>query len=92
MRTAILTATGLFLSISALTSAAVRTVPDQYGSVQAAIDDCNDGDPCFASLDYWNPNGTTEDANDDFWVDGDCIVSFLDFAFLAYHWLEEHNP
>jgi hypothetical protein len=30
-----------------------------------------DGDPCFASLGYWDPNGTTEDANDDFWVDGD---------------------
>jgi len=30
-----------------------------------------DGDPCFASLGYWDPNGTAEDANDDFWVDGD---------------------
>ncbi|MHC4744068.1 MAG: right-handed parallel beta-helix repeat-containing protein [Planctomycetota bacterium] len=30
-----------------------------------------DGDPCFASLGYWDPNGTGEDANDDFWVDGD---------------------
>lgn len=25
-------------------------------------------------------------------INGDCIVSFLDFAFLAYHWLEDHNP
>ena len=30
-----------------------------------------DGNPHFASLGYWDPNGTTEDANDDFWVDGD---------------------
>ncbi|MHC4425884.1 MAG: right-handed parallel beta-helix repeat-containing protein, partial [Planctomycetota bacterium] len=29
-----------------------------------------DGDPCFASSGYWDPNGTIEDANDDFWVDG----------------------
>jgi hypothetical protein len=28
-------------------------------------------DPCFASPGYWDPNGTPEDANDDFWVDGD---------------------
>ena len=30
-----------------------------------------DADPCFADPGYWNPNGTPEDANDDFWVDGD---------------------
>jgi hypothetical protein len=30
-----------------------------------------DADPCFVDLGYWNPNSTPEDANDDFWVDGD---------------------
>ena len=30
-----------------------------------------DEDPCFANMGYWDPNGTPEDANDDFWVDGD---------------------
>jgi len=30
-----------------------------------------DADPCFANPGYWDPNGTPEDANDDFWVDGD---------------------
>jgi len=30
-----------------------------------------DADPCFADHGYWDPNGTPEDANDDFWVDGD---------------------
>jgi hypothetical protein len=30
-----------------------------------------DKDPCFAEIGYWDPNGTPEDANDDFWVDGD---------------------
>ena len=30
-----------------------------------------DCDPCFADLGYWDPNGTAEDANDDFWVMGD---------------------
>jgi len=30
-----------------------------------------DVDPCFADVGYWDPNGTPEDANDDFWVDGD---------------------
>jgi len=50
MRTAILTAAGLVLSISLLAPAATRTVPDQYGSVQAAIDDCNDGDTVVVSL------------------------------------------
>ena len=27
--------------------------------------------PCFAKPGYWDPNGTPDDANDDFWVDGD---------------------
>ena len=30
-----------------------------------------DADPCFAAPGYWDPNGTPEDANDDFWADGD---------------------
>ena len=30
-----------------------------------------DADPCFAEAGYWDPNGTPEDANDDFWVDGE---------------------
>jgi hypothetical protein len=29
-----------------------------------------DAEPCFADAGYWDPNGTPEDANDDFWVDG----------------------
>jgi len=28
-------------------------------------------DPCFAKPGYWDANGTPNDANDDFWVDGD---------------------
>ena len=30
-----------------------------------------DQDPCFANPGYWDPNGTPQDANDDFWIDGD---------------------
>jgi hypothetical protein len=30
-----------------------------------------DTDPLFARADYWDPNGTPADANDDFWVAGD---------------------
>ena len=30
-----------------------------------------DADPCFVMPGYWDANGTPEDANDDFWVDGD---------------------
>jgi len=30
-----------------------------------------DSDPCFVDAGYWDPNGTPEDANDDFWVEGD---------------------
>jgi hypothetical protein len=30
-----------------------------------------DADPCFAKPGYWDPNGTPQDTNDDFWVDGD---------------------
>jgi len=28
-------------------------------------------DPCFANPGYWDPNGTPDDSNDDYWVDGD---------------------
>jgi predicted outer membrane repeat protein len=30
-----------------------------------------DVDPLFADPGYWDPNGTPDDQNDDFWVDGD---------------------
>jgi hypothetical protein len=30
-----------------------------------------DADPCFVDSGYWDPNGTPEDANDDFFVTGD---------------------
>jgi predicted outer membrane repeat protein len=30
-----------------------------------------DLDPCFAEPGYWDPNGTADDPNDDFWIDGD---------------------
>ena len=28
-------------------------------------------DPCFVDPGHWDPNGTPDDTNDDFWVDGD---------------------
>ena len=30
-----------------------------------------DADPCFADSGYWDANGTPEDPNDDFFVEGD---------------------
>jgi len=30
-----------------------------------------DTDPCFADLGFWDANGTPEDDEDDFWVEGD---------------------
>jgi hypothetical protein len=30
-----------------------------------------DIDPCFVQSGFWDANGTPEDMNDDFWVDGD---------------------
>lgn len=33
-----------------------------------------DADPCFADPGYWDPNGTPDDENDNFWVDGDYHV------------------
>jgi predicted outer membrane repeat protein len=43
---------------------------DPYGTVIWGAGNI-DADPCFANPGYWDPNGTLEDANDDFWVDGD---------------------
>jgi predicted outer membrane repeat protein len=44
-----------------------------YSDVQGGWPDEGniDKDPCFAAPGYWDPNGTPEDVNDDFWVDGD---------------------
>ena len=48
-----------------------------YSDVQGGIDKswfgtgCIDADPCFVDPGYWDPNGTPEDANDDFWIGGD---------------------
>ena len=30
-----------------------------------------DADPCFVDQGYWDPNGTPNDPNDDFWINGD---------------------
>ena len=30
-----------------------------------------DADPCFVQPGHWDSNGTPNDANDDFWIDGD---------------------
>jgi len=149
------------------------TITITYSDVQgswAGLGNIN-VNPCFVDPGYWDPNGTPEDANDDFWIDGDyhlksqagrwdasgktwvidantspcidagdmsspigyepfpnggrvnmgayggttkasksyfgqpvcetvvagdingdCRVDFLDFAFMAFHWLEGNNP
>lgn len=48
------------------------TVP-LYSCVQDGSDGTGSisSDPCFILPGYWDPNGTTNDANDDFWVEGD---------------------
>jgi hypothetical protein len=60
MKTTILTAIGVFLSISVLTSGATRMVPGQYASVQAAIDDCNDGDTVLVSAGTYTGDGNRD--------------------------------
>jgi hypothetical protein len=42
--------------------------PDEYLIWEAGNIDI---DPCFAASGYWDPNGTTNNSNDDFWVEGD---------------------
>jgi len=34
-----------------------------------------DVDPCFVESGYWDPNGTPDDPNDDFWINGDYHLS-----------------
>ncbi len=50
------------------------------GGLSSIDDPCNaviwgkgnmDVDPLFANPGYWDPNGTPEDPNDDFWIEGD---------------------
>jgi hypothetical protein len=44
-----------------------------YSDVQAGWPGVGniDTDPCFVSLGYWDPNSTSYDKRDDFWVEGD---------------------
>ncbi len=44
-----------------------------YGSIQGGYpgEGNIDVDPCFVDPGYWDPNGTPDDPNDDFWVAGD---------------------
>ena len=44
-----------------------------------------DIDPCFAYPGYWDPNGTSEDANDDFWVDGDYHLKSFGWRWNTVH-------
>jgi hypothetical protein len=44
-----------------------------YSDVEGGWSDVGnfDEDPCFVAPGYWDANGTPQDANDDFWVNGD---------------------
>jgi len=64
-----------------VTTSMTVTYSDVQGGPQGVFVDVNstlnwgrgniDTDPCFAEPGYWDPNGTPQDPNDDFWVDGD---------------------
>jgi len=42
-----------------------------------------DTDPCFVQPGYWDANGTPEDANDDFWVNGDYHLKSEGWRWVA---------
>jgi hypothetical protein len=44
--------------------------PDLWRFVGEAVGDI-DVDPLFTDAGHWDPNGTPDDPNDDFWVEGD---------------------
>jgi hypothetical protein len=46
-------------------------LPDHTPSLLQLEEVIYTSDPCFADPGYWDPNGTPEYADDDFWVDGD---------------------
>jgi len=48
----------------------VGSIYDPCGSVSWGAGNI-DVDPCFADPGYWDPNGTPDDPNDDFWINGD---------------------
>ncbi len=56
------------------------TYSDVQGGKAECYDPCDsiewgtgniDIDPCFVDAGYWDANGTPDDMNDDFWIDGD---------------------
>lgn len=49
----------------------VQNGPNAVYSVRPIEGDWTSTEPHFASPGCWHPNGTPEDASDDFWIDGD---------------------
>ncbi|MBN2131211.1 MAG: right-handed parallel beta-helix repeat-containing protein [Sedimentisphaerales bacterium] len=49
----------------------VAPPPSQLKELGFVRDGLIDVDPCFVNPGYWDPNGTPEDPNDDFFVEGD---------------------
>ncbi len=51
----------------------VTSTPPTYCCIQGGCDGLGNitADPCFVHPGWWDPNGTAEDPNDDFWVQGD---------------------
>jgi len=49
------------------------TITVSYSNIQGGWEGQGniDIDPCFVDPGFWDANGTPEDANDDFWVEGD---------------------
>jgi len=44
---------------------------DMYDRHDLVTGDWRMGDPMFAGYGYWDPNGTEDNPDDDYWVDGD---------------------
>ncbi len=47
------------------------SISDPFGWYQGRGEAIMDVDPLFVDPGYWDPNGTPEDPNDDFWIEGD---------------------
>ncbi|MHC4497796.1 MAG: hypothetical protein ACYS21_01630, partial [Planctomycetota bacterium] len=58
---------GMYPQVRYFTTPTYSCIQDWTGDGQGNID----VDPCFVDAGYWDSNGTPDDSDDDFWVQGD---------------------
>jgi hypothetical protein len=103
MKDRLLLVHAILLGLASPASGAIRLVPTQYCTIQAAIDDVNDGDVLILALEGVLSGETAIEGSDCVVIRGkrkssgrsdinkDGRVDMLDFAIFSQNWLQSNN-